>query len=128
LGKPFGFSLIALSSAQLDAGVSIFRLARVLGTSIQMIERHYGTLLDGSGADIARRLNAAEARDPEDPSPDSARTTSRRRSGGARELSKVRLQVALARRAPRSAAGSSTRWRAERRGRGVEGESLSQAG
>ena len=26
-----------------------------------MIERHYGTLLDGAGADIARRLNAFEA-------------------------------------------------------------------
>jgi hypothetical protein len=27
-----------------------------------MIERHYGTLLDGTGADIARRLNAVEER------------------------------------------------------------------
>ena len=25
-----------------------------------MIERHYGTLLDGAGADIARRLSAFE--------------------------------------------------------------------
>ena len=31
-----------------------------MGTSVQMIERHYGTLLDGSGADITRRLNAVE--------------------------------------------------------------------
>jgi hypothetical protein len=26
-----------------------------------MIERHYGALLDGAGADIARRLDAFEA-------------------------------------------------------------------
>ena len=26
-----------------------------------MIERHYGALLDGAGADIARRLSAYEA-------------------------------------------------------------------
>jgi integrase len=50
------------ASNALDAGIPIFQLARVMGTSIQMIERHYGTLLDGSGADIARRLNVAETR------------------------------------------------------------------
>ena len=32
-----------------------------MGTSVAMIERHYGALLDGSGADLARRLNAFEA-------------------------------------------------------------------
>jgi hypothetical protein len=36
-------------------------LARVMGTSIEMIERHYGVLLDGSGAGIAGRLAAFEA-------------------------------------------------------------------
>ena len=50
------------ASNALDAGVSVFQLARVMGTSIAMIERHYGTLLDGTGADIARRLNAVEER------------------------------------------------------------------
>jgi hypothetical protein len=29
-----------------------------MGTSVRMIERHYGALLDGAGADIARRLDA----------------------------------------------------------------------
>ena len=29
-----------------------------MGTSVQMIERHYGTLLDGASAGIARRLGA----------------------------------------------------------------------
>jgi hypothetical protein len=32
-----------------------------MGTSVAMIERSYGTLLDGAGADIARRLGAFEA-------------------------------------------------------------------
>lgn len=36
-------------------------LARIMGTSVRMIERHYGALLDGAGADIARRLDAFEA-------------------------------------------------------------------
>jgi hypothetical protein len=41
--------------------VSIFELARVMGTSVEMIERHYGALLEGVGADVARRLSAFEA-------------------------------------------------------------------
>jgi hypothetical protein len=32
-----------------------------MGTSIKMIEHHYGTLLDGSGAGFAARLDAFEA-------------------------------------------------------------------
>lgn len=39
----------------------MFELARVMGTSVAMIERHYGTLIEGAGADIARRLSAFEA-------------------------------------------------------------------
>jgi hypothetical protein len=31
------------------AGVSVFELARVMGTSVAMIERHYGTLSRGPG-------------------------------------------------------------------------------
>jgi hypothetical protein len=34
------------------------RLARVMGTSVAMIERHYGALLDGAHAGIAGRLDA----------------------------------------------------------------------
>ena len=41
------------ASDVLAANVSVFRLARVMGTSVRMIERHYGALLDGAGADIA---------------------------------------------------------------------------
>jgi hypothetical protein len=50
----------AISDA-LDAGVSVFRIERVMGTSVRMIERHYGKLLDGAGADIADRLDALDA-------------------------------------------------------------------
>ncbi len=32
-----------------------------MGTSVRMIERHYGALLDGAGAGIAGRLDAFEA-------------------------------------------------------------------
>jgi hypothetical protein len=43
------------------AGVPAFELAWIMGTSVQMIERHYGTLLDGAGAGIASRLDALDA-------------------------------------------------------------------
>jgi hypothetical protein len=36
-------------------------MARVMGTSVRMIERHYGTLLDGAGRGIALRLDAFNA-------------------------------------------------------------------
>jgi hypothetical protein len=39
----------------------LFHLARIMGTSVRIIERHYGALLDGSGAEIASRLDAFEA-------------------------------------------------------------------
>ena len=49
------------ASNAIAAGVSVFELGRVMGTSIEMIERHYGTLLDGSSETIAGRLDAFEA-------------------------------------------------------------------
>jgi integrase len=49
------------ASDALAAGVSVFELARVMGTSVRMIERHYGALLDGATAGIANRLDAFEA-------------------------------------------------------------------
>ena len=45
------------ASDALAAGVSAFELARIMGTSVRMIERHYGALLDGAGAGIAGRLD-----------------------------------------------------------------------
>jgi integrase len=44
------------ASDSLAAGITVFELARVMGTSIRMIERHYGTLLGGATASIAARL------------------------------------------------------------------------
>ena len=49
------------ASNALAAGVSVFELACVMGTSVRMIERHYGALLDGAAAGIAGRLDAFEA-------------------------------------------------------------------
>jgi integrase len=49
------------ASDALAAGVSVFELARIMGTSVRMIERHYGALLDGAGAEIAARLDALSA-------------------------------------------------------------------
>jgi ABC-type phosphate/phosphonate transport system substrate-binding protein len=41
--------------------VTVFELAKVMGTSVRMIERHYGALLDGAHAAITGRLDALEA-------------------------------------------------------------------
>src|SRR5829696_2490831 len=49
-----------LASDALAAGVTVFALARIMGTSVGMIERHYGTLLDGAMADIAGRLDGLD--------------------------------------------------------------------
>ncbi len=46
------------ASDALAAGVPIFSLARVMGTSVRMIERHYGAMLDGAGASLADSLDA----------------------------------------------------------------------
>ena len=49
------------ASNALAAGVTPFELAKIMGTSVQMIERSYGTLLGGAHAGIAGRLDAHEA-------------------------------------------------------------------
>ena len=49
------------ASDALAAGVGIHTLARIMGTSVRMIERHYGTLLDGAMESIAGRLDALDA-------------------------------------------------------------------
>jgi hypothetical protein len=43
------------------AGIDVFELARVVGTSIEVLERPYGTLLAGGAAGISSRLNAYAA-------------------------------------------------------------------
>jgi hypothetical protein len=42
--------------------VAPFELARIMGTSIRMIERHYGALVAGAADSIAARLDAHEGR------------------------------------------------------------------
>jgi hypothetical protein len=42
-------------------GVTVFELAKVMGTSVRMIEKHYGALLDGAHAGLVGRLDAIEA-------------------------------------------------------------------
>jgi integrase len=49
------------ASYALAGGITAFELAKVMGTSVRMIEKHYGTLVEGAGASIARRLSAIEA-------------------------------------------------------------------
>jgi integrase len=49
------------ASNALAAGVTVFELAKIMGSSVRMIERHYGALLDGAGAGISGRLDALEA-------------------------------------------------------------------
>jgi hypothetical protein len=49
------------ASNALAAGVAIFELAWIMGTSVRMIERRYGALLDGAHAGITGRLDALEA-------------------------------------------------------------------
>jgi integrase len=46
------------ASNALAAGVTPFELAKVMGTSVRMLERHYGTLIAGAGAGIVARLDA----------------------------------------------------------------------
>lgn len=55
-----------VASNALAAGISVFELARIMGTSVEMIERAYGVLLDGAGAGISARLASFENRSGRD--------------------------------------------------------------
>lgn len=43
------------ASNALAAGITVYELARITGTSVGMIERHYGALLDGSRGSLLER-------------------------------------------------------------------------
>ena len=47
-------------SGALHARIPVFTVAKIAGTSVRMIELHYGRLLDGATADIAGRLDALD--------------------------------------------------------------------
>jgi integrase len=49
-------------SEALAAGISAFELARLMGTSIAMIDHHYGHLVCDAEDGIRARLDPAEAR------------------------------------------------------------------
>jgi hypothetical protein len=49
------------ASKAFAAGLTVYELARVMGTSVRMIELHYGALLDGAHAGLVSRLDAVEA-------------------------------------------------------------------
>ena len=46
------------ASQALAAGVTVFELARIMGTSVRMIERHYGTLFRARATRSAAKLDA----------------------------------------------------------------------
>ena len=46
------------ASNALAAGITVFELARIMGTSVGMIERHYGALLDTAHTSLLDRLEA----------------------------------------------------------------------
>ena len=49
------------ASNALAAGITMFELARIMGTSAKMIEQHYGTLIDTAHDAILSRLEAIGA-------------------------------------------------------------------
>jgi hypothetical protein len=58
-------------------GFAVFELARVMGTSVRMIEKHYGTLLEGAHAGIATRLATLEPELEQGADAEARRATSR---------------------------------------------------
>jgi integrase len=58
--RPYDLRATFISDA-LAAGVPVFTVAKIAGTSVRMIERSYGRLLDGAMADIAGRLDGLDA-------------------------------------------------------------------
>jgi integrase len=57
--RPYDLRATFASDA-LAADVTVFELARIMGTSVRMIELHYGALLGGAGPSIAARLDALD--------------------------------------------------------------------
>ncbi len=49
---------LTFASNALAAGITMFELARIMGTSAKMIEQHYGTLIDTAHDAILTRLEA----------------------------------------------------------------------
>jgi hypothetical protein len=71
--RPHRSGSSTFASNAIAAGIDVFELARVMGTSIEIIERHYGRLLSGVAAGIASRLAAFEERQSQAASEDIVR-------------------------------------------------------
>jgi hypothetical protein len=48
-----------ISNALASSGLTVFETARIAGTSVKMIELHYGSLLDSAHGPLLERLDAA---------------------------------------------------------------------
>jgi hypothetical protein len=46
------------ASNALAAGITMYELARIMGTSVGMVEAHYGALLDAAHESLLERLEA----------------------------------------------------------------------
>jgi hypothetical protein len=46
------------ASNALAAGITVYELARIMGTSVSMIEAHYGALIDTARESLLDRLEA----------------------------------------------------------------------
>ena len=46
------------ASNALAVGITVYELARIMGTSVSMIEAHYGALLDTAHESLLERLEA----------------------------------------------------------------------
>jgi hypothetical protein len=50
------------ASNALAAGITVYELARIMGTSVRMIELHHGALLDTANEPLLERLDGSVAR------------------------------------------------------------------
>lgn len=60
------------ASNALAAGITVYELARIMGTSVGMIERHYGALIDTAKDSLLDRLEAFVALEWHEPEAEDA--------------------------------------------------------
>jgi hypothetical protein len=67
------------ASNTLAAGLTVYELARIMGTSVGMIEAHYGALIDTARESLLERLEAFGTREGHDQEAGGARPRGGRR-------------------------------------------------
>jgi len=60
------------ASNALAAGITVYELARIMGTSVSMIEAHYGALLDTAHTGLLDRLESFGALEGHEPKAEDA--------------------------------------------------------